>query len=40
MVRERRGIDFVRNKIKGTIAEIIFQHMFAERDFATVIPFG
>ena len=40
MAREQRGIDFVRSKIKGTIAEIIFQHMFAERDFATVIPFG
>ncbi len=24
MAQERRGIDFVRNKIKGTIAEIIF----------------
>ncbi len=40
MAREQRGIDFVRSKIKGTIAEIIFQYMFAERDFATVIPFG
>ena len=40
MAREQRGIDFVRSKIKGTIAEIIFQHMFAEHDFATVIPFG
>ena len=40
MAHERRGIDFVRSKIKGTVAEIIFQHMFAERDFATVILFG
>ena len=40
MAREQRGIDFVRNKIKGKIAEIIFQHMLAENDFATVIPFG
>ena len=40
MAHERRGIDFVRSKIKATIAEIIFQHMLAERDFATVVPFG
>ena len=40
MTREKRGMDFVRNKIKGKIAEIIFQHMLAENDFATIIPFG
>ncbi len=40
MGQEKRGIDFVRNKIKWTIAEIIFQYMFAEREFATVLPFG
>ena len=40
MEREQRGMDLVRSKIKGTIAEIIFQHMFAEHDLATVIPFG
>ena len=36
----QRGIDFVRNKLKGTIAEIIFQYMFQEDGFATVLPFG
>ena len=40
MARGKRGMDFVRNKIKGKIAEIIFQHMFAENDLATIIPFG
>jgi hypothetical protein len=40
MHHDKRGIDFVRNHIKGKIAELIFQHMFAESDFATVIPFG
>lgn len=40
MPSRRRGVDFVRNHIKGKIAELIFQHMFAESDFATVIPFG
>ena len=40
MAREQRGMDFVRNKIKGKVAEIIVQHMLAENDFATVIPFG
>jgi hypothetical protein len=35
----QRGIDFVRNKLKGTIAEIIFQHMFQEDGFATVLAF-
>ena len=40
MVREKRGMDFVRNKIKGKIADIIFQHIFAENYLATIIPFG
>src|SRR3712207_7861809 len=35
-----RSMDFVRNLIKGKIAEIVFQHMFAEAEFCTVIPFG
>ena len=33
-------MDFARNKIKVKIAEIIVQHMLAENDFATAIPFG
>ena len=37
---QKRGAEFVRSLIKGKIAELIFQHMFAESDFATVIPFG
>jgi hypothetical protein len=37
---QTRGIGFVRNLIKGKVAELIFQHMLAESDFATVIPFG
>jgi hypothetical protein len=40
IIHKQRGIDFVRNKLKGTIAEIIFQHMFQEDGFATVLPFG
>jgi hypothetical protein len=40
MSKEKRGIDFVRNLIKGKIAEIIFHHMFSENEFCTVIPFG
>ncbi len=40
MPHNRRGVGFVRNLIKGKITETIFQHMFAESDFATVIPFG
>jgi hypothetical protein len=36
----QRGMDFVKNKLKGTIAEIIFQHMFQDDGFATVLPFG
>jgi hypothetical protein len=39
-MKDKRGIDFVRNLVKGKIAEIVFQHMFAESDFATVLPFG
>jgi hypothetical protein len=34
------GIIFLRNKIKGNIAEVIFQSMFSENEFCTVIPFG
>ena len=33
-------MEFIRNLIKGKIAEIVFQHMFAEAEFCTVIPFG
>jgi hypothetical protein len=40
MPHRKRGIEFVRNLIKGKIAEIVFQHMFAEAEFCTVIPFG
>src|SRR3954447_19562295 len=36
----KRGLDFVWQLIKGKAAEIIFQHMFAENNFCTVIPFG
>src|SRR5919199_1306167 len=40
MPQQKRGMDFVRNLIKGKIAEIIFQRMFAETEFCTVLPFG
>ena len=39
-MQEKQRTDFVRRLIKGKIAEIIFQHMFSEQNFCTVIPFG
>lgn len=30
----------MRQLMKGKLAEVVFQHMFSENDFCTVIPFG
>src|SRR6266700_5706667 len=40
MKTSRDTISFVRNLLKGKIAEIIFQHMFQSSGQCIVLPFG
>ena len=37
---QRSHTEFVHELIKGKISEIVFQHLFSEHEFATVLPFG
>jgi hypothetical protein len=37
---QRSYTEFVHELIKGKISEIVFQHLFSEHGFASVLPFG